>query len=173
MKDNFANALTALLIHEAGFVDNKDDPGGMTNLGVTAATWAMWVGHDVNEKQMRALTPSIVAPLYRRKFWDACRADELISGLDYAIFDFAVNSGVGRSIKTLQACVGVNADGGFGSTTMAAVSLFKGDSAKVIITEVCDNRLNFLKSLKTFAVFGKGWENRVNSVKAQSLKMLG
>ena len=173
MKDNFANALTALLIHEAGFVDNKDDPGGMTNLGVTAATWAMWVGHDVNEKQMRALTPSIVAPLYKRKYWDACRADELISGLDYAVFDYAVNSGVGRAIKALQNCVGVAPDGGFGTTTMAAVSQFKGDAAKTLIEEYCDNRLQFLKSLKTFPVFGKGWEKRVNEVKAMSLKMLG
>ncbi len=173
MKDNFADALTALLIHEAGFVDNKDDPGGMTNLGVTAATWAMWVGHEVNEKQMRALTPSIVAPLYKRKYWDACRADELISGLDYAVFDYAVNSGVGRAIKALQNCVGVAPDGGFGTTTMAAVSQFKGDAAKTLVEEYCDNRLQFLKSLKTFPVFGKGWEKRVNEVKAMSLKMLG
>ena len=173
MKDNFADALTALLIHEAGFVDNKDDPGGITNLGVTASTWAMWVGHDVNEKQMRALTPSIVAPLYRRKFWDACRADELISGLDYAVFDYAVNSGVGRAIKALQNCVGVAPDGGFGTTTMAAVSQFKGNAAKTLIEEYCDSRLQFLKSLKTFPVFGKGWEKRVNEVKAMSLKMLG
>ena len=173
MKDNFTDALTALLIHEAGFVDNKDDPGGMTNLGVTAATWAMWVGHDVNEKQMRALTPSIVAPLYKRKYWDACRADELISGLDYAVFDYAVNSGVGRAIKTLQNCVGVAPDGGFGTTTMAAVSQFKGDAAKTLIEEYCDNRLQFLKSLKTFPIFGRGWEKRVNEVKAMSLKMLG
>ena len=173
MKDNFTDALTALLIHEAGFVDNKDDPGGMTNLGVTASTWAMWVGHDVNEKQMRALTPSMVAPLYKRKYWDACRADELISGLDYAVFDYAVNSGVGRAIKALQNCVGVAPDGGFGTTTMAAVSQFKGDAAKTLIEEYCDSRLQFLKSLKTFPVFGKGWEKRVNEVKAMSLKMLG
>ena len=173
MQSNFETCLAKLLVHEGNFVNHPEDPGGMTNLGVTAAVWALWVGHPVNEKQMRALTINDVAPLYKRKYWDACRADELISGLDYAVFDFAVNSGVGRAVKTLQACVGVNADGGFGSTTMAAVSLFKGDSAKVIITEVCDNRLNFLKSLKTFAVFGKGWENRVNSVKAEALKMLG
>ena len=173
MKDNFADALTALLVHEGGYANNPADPGGMTNLGVTASTWAMWVGHDVNEKQMRALTPSIVAPLYRRKFWDACRADELISGLDYAVFDYAVNSGVGRAIKALQNCVGVASDGGFGTTTMAAVSQFKGDAAKTLIEEYCDNRLQFLKSLKTFPVFGKGWEKRVNEVKAMSLKMLG
>jgi lysozyme family protein len=173
MQSNFNKSLEMLLAHEGGFSNHSQDPGGVTNLGVTARVWEEWVGHPVDEKQMRALTPKDVAPLYKRKYGDACRADELVSGLDYAVFDFAVNSGVGRAVKTLQACVGVNADGGFGSTTMAAVSLFKGNSAKVIITEVCDNRLNFLKSLKTFAVFGKGWENRVNSVKAQALKMLG
>ena len=64
-------------------------------------------------------------------------------------------------------------DGGFGTTTKAAVSQFKGDAAKTLIKEYCDNRLQFLKSLKTFPVFGKGWEKRVNEVKAMSLKMLG
>ena len=173
MKDNFNDCLIKLLVHEGNFVNHPSDPGGMTNLGVTASTWAMWVGHDVNEKQMKALTPSIVAPLYKRKYWDACRADELISGLDYAVFDYAVNSGVGRAIKTLQNCVGVAPDGGFGSTTMAAVSQFKGDSAKTLIEEYCDSRLQFLESLKTFPIFGAGWEKRVKDVKDTSLKMLG
>jgi lysozyme family protein len=173
MQGNFQKSLEMLLKHEGGFVNHPSDPGGVTNLGVTAKAWESWVGHPVDEKQMRALTPQDVAPLYKRKYWDACRADELVSGLDYAVFDFAVNSGVGRSIKTLQDCVGVNPDGGFGSVTMAAVAQFQGNTAKTLITELCDKRLNFLKSLKTFDVFGKGWENRVNSVKAESLKMLG
>jgi lysozyme family protein len=93
----------------------------MTNLGVTAKVWESWVGHPVDEKQMKALTSDDVAPLYKRKYWDACRADELVSGLDYAVFDCAVNSGVGRSVKLLQGCVGVTADGGIGPATMAAV----------------------------------------------------
>ena len=173
MNSNFDNSLKKLLVHEGGYSNQSQDSGGMTNLGVTAKVWAEWVGHDVNEKIMRNLTPSDVAPLYKRKYWDACRADELISGLDYAVFDYAVNSGVGRAIKALQNCVGVAPDGGFGTTTMAAVSQFKGDAAKTLVEEYCDNRLQFLKSLKTFPVFGKGWEKRVNEVKAMSLKMLG
>jgi lysozyme family protein len=173
MQSNFNQSLLLLLKHEGGYSNHSQDPGGMTNLGVTAKVWESWVGHPVDEKQMKALTPDDVAPLYKRKYWDACRADELVSGLDYAVFDCAVNSGVGRSIKLLQGCVGVNPDGGFGSVTMAAVSQFKGESAKTIIIEFCDDRLNFLKSLKTFPVFGKGWENRVNSVKAEALRMLG
>ena len=173
MKDNFDDCLKYLLVHEGGFVDHPKDPGGMTNLGVTKTVYEAWVGHDVNEKIMRSLTPSDVAPLYRKKYWDAVRADELVSGLDYCVFDCAVNSGPGRAIKFLQTCVGVNPDGGFGNVTLAAVVQFKDGAAKTLVEDYCAKRLEFLKSLKTFEVFGRGWERRVNDVKNTALKMLG
>lgn len=173
MRQNFDNSLRMLLAHEGGFVNHPADPGGMTNLGVTKAVYEAWVGRPVDEKEMRALTPAAVAPLYRKKYWDAVRGDELQSGLDYAVFDFAVNSGNGRAIKVLQECVGVPADGGFGPKTLAAVLQFKGEGIKTLITEVCDKRLAFLKALKTWPVFGRGWERRVNDVKAKSLTMMG
>jgi lysozyme family protein len=170
MLSNFNRSLLLLLQHEGGFVNHPSDPGGMTNLGVTAKVWESWVGHPVDEKQMRALTAEDVAPLYKRKYWDACRADELVSGLDYAVFDCAVNSGVGRAVKLLQGCVRVVADGGIGPATMAAVN----QAVPINLIEDFSNaRLQFLKSLKTFPVFGKGWERRVNEVKEESLRMLG
>jgi len=172
MQSNFNHCLELLLKHEGGYVDHPSDPGGMTNLGVTARVWEEWVGHPVNEKQMRALTPELVAPLYKRKYWDACRADELISGVDYCVFDVAVNSGVGRSVKFLQSCIGVTVDGGFGPATMAAVKK-EEENPKALIEAYCAKRLEFLQSLKTFPVFGRGWERRVNEVEAESLKMLG
>ena len=128
--------------------------------------------HPVDEKQMRALTPEIVAPLYRKKYWDACRADELVSGVDHCVFDVAVNSGPGRAIKFLQSCVGTNPDGGFGPATMAAVKTAEQDPAR-LIELYCAKRLEFLQSLKTFETFGKGWSRRVAEVKEEALKMLG
>jgi lysozyme family protein len=169
-QNNFDNCLKKLLIHESGYINDSRDPGGMSNFGVTAKVWAEWVGHDVNEKIMKSLTPSDVAPLYKRKYWDACRADELVSGLDYAVFDYAVNSGVGRAAKTLQDCVGVTPDGGIGPATLAAV---KTHNIAQLIENVCDKRLDFLKSLSTFPAFGRGWERRINEVKADALRMLG
>jgi lysozyme family protein len=142
----------------------------MTNLGVTAKVWESWVGHPVDEKQMKALTSDDVAPLYKRKYWDACRADELVSGLDYAVFDCAVNSGVGRSVKLLQGCVGVTVDGGIGPATMAAVNQADPTS---LIEDFSNARLNFLRALNTWSTFGRGWERRVNEVKEESLRMLG
>jgi len=169
VKDNFEVCLKHLLVHEGGFVNHPKDPGGMTNLGVTAKVWSEWVGHDVNEKIMRELTPASVAPLYKRKYWDAVRADELLSGVDYCVFDCAVNSGPGRAIKFLQSCVGATPDGGFGPATMAAVN--KVQDAKKLIEDYSNERLEFLMSLPTFDTFGKGWSRRVKEVKDEALGM--
>ena len=171
MKENFDKCLALLLAHEGGFVNHPQDPGGMTNLGVTKRVWEEWTGHEVDEKQMRALTPELVAPLYKRKYWDACRSDDLVSGVDYCVFDVAVNSGPGRAIKFLQSCVGVNVDGGFGPRTLAAVKVAEQDPER-LIELYCAKRLEFLQTLKTFETFGKGWSRRVAEVKAKALAMV-
>jgi lysozyme family protein len=172
MQSNFETCLALMLAHEGGFVNHPQDPGGMTNLGVTKRVWEEWVGHEVDEKQMRALTPETVAPLYKRKYWDAVRADDLVDGVDYCVFDVAVNSGPGRAIKFLQSCVGTTPDGGFGPRTLAAVKEAEKDPAR-LIELYCAKRLEFLQSLKTFETFGKGWSRRVQEVKDKALKMLG
>ena len=171
MNSNFDVCLKHLLMHEGGFSNHPSDPGGVTNLGVTARVWEEWVGHPVDEKQMRALTPALVAPLYKRKYFDACRANELVPGLDYAVFDCAVNSGVGRAVKLLQSCVGATPDGGYGSITAALVKKAQQEDPARLISVYCSKRLEFLESLKTFAVFGKGWSRRVAEVKEAALKM--
>jgi len=171
MTNNFDSCLAKLLVHEGGYVNHPSDPGGMTNLGVTARVWEEWVGHPVDEKQMRALTPELVAPLYRKKYFDACHANDLVLGLDYAVFDVAVNSGVGRAIKLLQSCVGATPDGGYGSITAALVQKTQQEDPARLIELYCAKRLEFLESLKTFPVFGKGWSRRVAEVKADSLAM--
>jgi lysozyme family protein len=170
MNTNFEKCLEMLLVHEGGFVNHPDDPGGMTNLGVTKKVWEEWVGHDVSEKEMRNLTPTMVAPLYQRKYWNACHADELISGLDYCVFDVAVNSGVGRAIKLLQSSVGATPDGGYGAITAALVQEAEKDPTR-IIELFSAKRLEFLQSLKAFPTFGKGWSRRVAEVKEKALEM--
>jgi lysozyme family protein len=172
MNTNFEKCLAKMLAHEGGFVNHPQDPGGMTNLGVTKRVWEEWVGHEVDEKQMRALTPETVAPLYKRKYWDAVRADDLVAGVDYCVFDVAVNSGPGRAVKFLQSSINVTADGGFGPATLAAVKKAEEDPTR-LIEMYCAKRLEFLQSLKTFETFGKGWSRRVAEVKDEALKMLG
>jgi len=168
MKENFPAALNALLKHEGGYVNHPSDPGGMTNLGVTKRVWEEWVGHEVDEKQMRALTPELVAPLYKKKYWDKVCGDELPTGLDLAVFDLAVNSGPGRAAKMLQKVLGVTQDGAIGPQTLAkAVNV---DSSK-LIADYNAERLAFLQALPTWGTFGKGWGRRVAEVTEQATHM--
>ena len=169
MQSNFRLALQHVLSSEGGFVNHPSDPGGMTNLGVTARTWEDWVGHVPYEKEMRELTPDKVAPLYKRKYWDAIKGDDLPSGVDYCVFDCAVNSGPGRAAKMLQEVVGVKPDGGIGPLTLAAV---KAMDPIELISKYADKRLQFWQSLSTFETFGKGWTRRGNEVKDEALKMV-
>lgn len=169
MLSNWSNAFSLMLKSEGGFVNHPSDPGGMTNLGVTKATWENWVGRESDEAEMRGLTPEKVEPLYKKKYFDAVRGDELPMGLDYLMFDFAVNAGAGRAIKTLQTAVGVTPDGGFGPMTMAAVQAV--DPVE-LIERFSQAKEDFYRSLTTFATFGKGWLNRVADVKVKASAML-
>jgi lysozyme family protein len=169
MLSNWSNAFALMLKSEGGFVNHPSDPGGMTNLGVTKATWENWVGRESDEAEMRGLTPEKVEPLYKKKYWDAVRGDELPPGISYLCFDFAVNAGAGRSIKTLQTAVGVTPDGGFGPMTMEAVQAV--DPVE-LIERFSQAKEDFYRSLNTFATFGKGWLNRVADVKVKASSML-
>ena len=170
MKENFDACLKLLLKSEGGFVNDPKDPGGITNLGVTKRVWEEWVGHDVTESDMERLQPSDVAALYRNKYWDRIQGDDLPDGLDYCCFDFAVNGGVGRSAKILQAVVGVDQDGSIGPGTIAAI---KSQDVKELIEQFCARRQVYYESLPTFEHFGRGWTARVSRVEDESISMIG
>jgi lysozyme family protein len=168
MKDNFAKSLATTLYHEGGFVNHPQDPGGMTNLGVTKRAWEAWKKSPVTEQDMRNLTPEMVAPFYKEMYWDLAKCDDLPAGVDYCVFDAAVNSGVGRSVKWLQQCVGATPDGKIGPKTIAAT---QNIAPKTLIEMMIEQRIVFLQSLPTWGAFGKGWGRRVVEVRSESLKI--
>lgn len=168
MKHNWEEALAHVLQHEGGYVNHPADPGGMTNLGVTKRVWEEWTGKRVSEADMRALTPALVAPMYKKRYWDVVRGDDLPTGVDLCVFDAAVNAGAGRASKFLQQAVGVTADGQIGPKTLSAVTAKPADE---IIEAFCALREAHYKSLNTFETFGKGWMRRLASIKAESTDM--
>jgi lysozyme family protein len=165
MKHNWDEALRHILKYEGGYVNHPADPGGMTNLGVTKRVWEEWIGKPATEADMRALTPKMVGPLYKTRYWDAVRGDDLPSGIDLCVFDAAVNAGVGRASKFLQQAVGVTADGQIGPKTVEATTAKPADE---IVAKFCDLREAHYKSLPTFATFGKGWMRRLASVESEA-----
>jgi len=165
---NWPTAFAEMIRHEGGYVNHKDDPGGMTNLGVTKATWENWTGKPADETVMRGLTRDMVAPLYKARYWDAVKGDDLPSGVDYAVFDIAVNSGPRKAAMILQEAIGVTVDGGIGPKTLQAA---KASPPSGLISVVCNKRLDFLRSLPHFKTFGEGWTRRVNEVRKKALDM--
>jgi len=167
---NFSKCLDMLLHHEGGFVNHPDDPGGMTNLGVTKAVYEKYIKRHATEAEMRALTKIDVSPIYRRNYWDRGHCDDLPSGVDWSVFDWGVNSGMGRAAKALQRVVGVTADGAIGPMTIKATYDMKPQD---VIVKIHSSRQSFYESLTTFKTFGRGWSRRNNETLETALEMAG
>lgn len=178
MNNNFEAALKYILVHEAGFQDDPKDTGnkladgrtGCTNLGVTQATWEAFVGHPVSKDDMRKLTKEKVSKLYKNKYWNIVHGDDLPTGLDYLMFDFAINAGPGRAIKILQEALGVTVDGAIGNKTLTAIN---NAPQKELISEFTKAKNLYYKSCKTFPTYGKGWLNRSESAEQTAKTMVG
>lgn len=162
MNVNFDKSLAAVLVHEGGYVNDPRDNGGATNKGITQRVYDAW--RDPN-RSVELIDDSEVAAIYRINYWNAIKGDSLPGGVDYCVFDFAVNSGVGRASRYLQAVVGAAPDGAIGPATMAKVQIW---SRAKVIDDLCNKRLAFLRQLDDFDHFGKGWTARVEDVRAKA-----
>ena len=168
MEDNFARCLPEILRHEGNWADHPKDPGGATMKGITIGTYRQWKGRAVTKAELRAISDVEVAAIYKRNYWDKVRGDDLPAGLDLVAFDAAVNSGPARGARWLQTALGVAADGKIGPKTIAAA---READAATAINRALDVRLSFLKGLKTWPTFGKGWSSRVAGVRKVALAM--
>ena len=169
MKNNFDKCLHMLLEHEGGYVNNVHDKGGMTNLGVTKKVYDKWIDRESTEQEMRDLTPDDVAPIYKKNYWDRAKGDSLPSGLDWACFDWAVNSGSGRPAKAVQRAVGATVDGAIGKNTIALVM---EKDPEFIIDYVYTVRKSFYEGLDDYKHFGRGWSRRNKETLKQALSMV-
>ncbi|MDO9414013.1 MAG: glycosyl hydrolase 108 family protein [Pseudolabrys sp.] len=103
--ENFSAALARLLQHEGGYTNHPSDPGGPTNFGITIHDYRKYVKAGGTAADVKAMSLGEANRIYRTKYWDAQRCDDLPAGVDYAVFDYGVNSGIGRSGKVLRRCL--------------------------------------------------------------------
>lgn len=151
---NFDQAFDILLKHEGGFSDHAADPGGKTRFGITEAV-AREAGY---RGDMRELPLDLAKRIYKSRYWDAVRADELPEAVRYAVFDAAVNSGPRQAIRWLQRAVGVRDDGVIGPITLGAV---RATDPQVLLRRMLSARLRFMTDLPTWPTFGRGWARRI------------
>jgi len=173
MNANFDMSFDRVIQSEGGYVWDRDDAGGETNLGVTIGAWGAYLGRAIQPGEMAKLTKSDVKPFYKAMYWDKVKGDDLPAGVDYAIFDFAVNAGTGRAAKFLQRAVGAVDDGVIGSGTLGLVA--KADPTK-LLNNFADQKQRFYNGLATTnptqQKFLKGWLARVDHVQTAATSML-
>lgn len=171
---NFAPALACVNVHEGGKDDDARDPGGRTAYGVTQARYNQYLR---DKGRPRADVWGITVPereeIWRTYYWAVVRADELPAGLDYVVFDAAVNSGPAQAIKWLQRAINdvlsrsggkiIAVDAQMGTNTVDAANSI--DDVDAIIGCMQDRRLAMLQNLRTWPVYGKGWGRRVADVR--------
>jgi len=168
---NFNLVTQQILGVEGGVSDRplKDDPGGLTAKGITQKVYDQWRSvRKLPPKSVRTITTQEVVAITKANYWNPVQGDKLPSGVDYAVVDFAFNSGAAQAAKELQRVLGVTADGVIGLGTLKALS--KADPKRVI-NSLCDRRLAFMKKLKNWNANKNGWTNRVAHVREQSLAL--
>jgi lysozyme family protein len=174
----FDACLDEVLRQEGGYADDPADPGGATNMGITRKTLAGWrqvsPWWKLPKSEVMGVKRPEAARLYRALYWNRCQGDALPPGLDLSLFDFAVNAGPDRAIKTLQTLLGVPADGMIGPLTLAAIARRNAAAGPASLIEALSaRRLGFLLGLSTAIRFGSGWRRRVTRIRAAALAMAG
>lgn len=171
IRSNFEDSLQVILHHEGGYVNHPSDPGGATNKGITQDTYDKWRRlKRKGSRSVRLITDEEVENIYEIQYWNLINGDKMPAGVALVVFDFAVNSGPTRAIKTLQAVLKIRQDGDAGATTLEAL---RDQDPAEIINELSEARLRFMRGLSTWTVFGRGWKRRVDSVRASALRMVG
>ena len=168
MQDHFEANLAWVLLQEGGFAKLANDE--VTNLGVKRSTWAGWVDRPVTIEELKSLTVPRVTPLYLKQYYIPCLADKIIHPVDLCVFDFAVNSGVGRSLAVLSTQMNISLDNKSRDMLIDAINTHP-DVAK-LINQFCDRRLSFVRGLKNHYLYGKGWEARIARLRAHCLDLL-
>lgn len=185
MKDNFELCFTRLVSPaiEGGYGNDKYDKGGPTNFGVIQTEYnAYRARKGLVAQSVRFISLDEAREIYRYQYWNTCKCDDLPSGLDWIVFDAAVNSGPVQSAKWLQRginqCVpktnypAIGVDGHIGLETEDRARDIYFNNSTLLINTICDLRLGMLRKLSNWWRFGKGWTNRVNLVHKQAVDMV-
>jgi lysozyme family protein len=166
----FEASLPFVLRWEGGYVEHRADPGGATNKGVTQKVYDSWrarQGHPA--RPVRLIEDAEVRAIYASDYWAPPRCNLLRRQLDLVQFDTAVNMGVRRAVRMLQAAVGCAVDGLFGPLTRKAAA--ECDLAATIET-YCDAREAYYRRLvatrPSLEVFLRGWLNRLDALRSET-----
>lgn len=169
MKETYNKAMEAVYYDEGGYTNESTDPGGPTNWGITIHDARMYWKPDATATDVKNMPKSVAEEIYRKHYADPIQYDDLPAGVDYAVFDYGINSGIGRAVPVLQRLVGAPVDGKVGPITIAKA---KATDPKELINKIYDERMNFLRSLHHWSTYGRGWTARCTRGRKLALELV-
>lgn len=157
--------------YEGGYGWNRKDPGGPTKYGITCFDLAEHLGQKMDSMErwapiVKAMTLATAEQIYRTKYANAIRYDDLPAGVDVVMMDYGVNSGIGRPVRVARAILGLPTSGKMDITVLDAIRKM---DANRFIDSMCAERLHFMHGIRggsAWAEFGGGWGARVADLKA-------
>ena len=163
---SFSKVIKMVLEHEGGYVNHPSDPGGETKYGISKRAYP-----DVN---IADLTEEDAEELYFKDYWSRIKGEELPAGVACVVMDYAVNSGISRASKALQSVCGIsNGDGIIGPASLNAVwTTVRNDGEESVVNAVTEQRQGFIRGLKIYETFGKGWERRITETQEKAMELI-
>ena len=150
----FDTIFERLMLHEGGYVNHPNDPGGETMYGVTkrvAQAHGYW-------GDMRKLPKSLAKQITEKSYYNAVKGDQLDRLIAWQLTDAAYNHGPKQAVKFLQRAVGASADGLIGPRTLEAVAAMDKNDVVLLFNA---ERIDFYTGLRGWISFGTGWARRV------------
>lgn len=164
-------------VAEGGYTNDRRDPGnwtgGKVGKGKLLGTKYGIAANTFPHLDIPNLTKGEAVAIYKKHYWDIARCDDLPVGLDLAVFDFTINSGVEEAVEQLQVLLKAKKDGAMGGNTLARVKILDKQAGKIeqLIEDYLDSRWAFMRSLSNFKVHGGGWKKRIAKIRRLSLSM--
>lgn len=170
---NYERSVLNVLVHEGGahYTDHPADPGGPTKYGITIWDVRRFLNPKATANDVKALTEKQALDIYRSHYANPIQFDRLPPGVDYSVFDYSINAGIGRAVGDFSRVLRVPYSQRMTNEMVAAAKIL--DPVKVA-DQLNDRRMAFQMGLGArYAPFKRGWANRIRSVKTIAHQMAG
>ena len=166
---NFDKYIPLLTDFEGGYVDDPDDLGGATNMGITYRTYVAYMhkkGLSADKDKFKAMSIDLRNQIIKSEFWDKCKGDEIKSqSVAVALVDWFVNSGYNATMA-VQRLLNLKRDGIVGAITLEAINK---QEPKKLFEAIQKERIDYIYKIveqrEQNRKFLNGWLKRVSKIK--------
>jgi lysozyme family protein len=97
MRQTYNEAMEAVYRDEGGYSNDAGDAGGPTKYGITIHDARLYWKPDASAADVKAMPKTVAADIYEKHYAIPLNYDALPAGVDYAVLDYGINSGINRA----------------------------------------------------------------------------